>query len=259
MRTESDVIAQLKRWAAAQANVRTMILTSSRANPHRQPDVLSDYDVEVFVRDVTPFAEDDAWVRKFGEIMVRWPIEPAPTFSNEWITQLVLYEDGTRIDFQVTALPPSASENLDAGYRVLVDKDGVGAALSDPTYLRYHVQPPTPEAFVDRMNAFWWDIVYVAKGPLLRWHVVLHYEQPVNVGVYGRWLHQYLDPELWSLYRQTFAAADFEDNWRALFATLELTRRVGHDIAHSCDFPYPEATDRKVTDYIRWIRELDLT
>lgn len=71
MRSEQEVINQLRRWADAQPNVRTLILTSSRADPHRQPDLLSDYDVEVFVRDVSPFTADDAWVRTFGRIMVR--------------------------------------------------------------------------------------------------------------------------------------------------------------------------------------------
>ncbi len=280
MKTEQEILTQLKRWAEAHPNVRTMILTSSRADPHRQPDVLSDYDVEVFVRDLTPFTENDAWVHRFGEIMVRWPRKPTPTFSDEWITQLVLYEDGTRIDFQVTALPPGASENLAAGYRVLVDKDGGGATLPEPTYARFHVQAPTAEAFADRVNAFWWDVIYVAKAlqrgelnyakymldgairfdqllPLLKWHVALHHAQPVNVGVYGRWLHRRLDPDLWMLYRRTFADADFEDNWRSLFATLALVRRLGHDIADACGFDYPETTDRQVTDYIRWIQDLD--
>lgn len=83
MRSEPEVLDLLKRWAAQRANVRAVILTGSRADPRRQPDVLSDYDVEVFVRSVRPFTEDDAWVSDFGEIMVRWPAAPRPTFSDE--------------------------------------------------------------------------------------------------------------------------------------------------------------------------------
>jgi aminoglycoside 6-adenylyltransferase len=201
MRSEQEVINQLRRWADAQPNVRTLILTSSRADPHRQPDLLSDYDVEVFVRDVSPFTADDAWGCTFGRIMVRWPMTPRPTLSDEWITQLVLYEDGTRIDFQITSLPPGASGNLDTGYRVLVDKDDAAPTLPEPTHTQYQIQPPTPEAFAERINAFWWDIVYVAKAlhrgeltyakqmledpvrmrklhPLIEWYIVLHHEAP---------------------------------------------------------------------------------
>lgn len=133
MRSEQDVLNLLKHWAEQRANVRTILLVSSRADPRRQPDLLSDYDMEVFVRDARPFMEDDAWVSDFGDIIVRWPAAPQPTFSDDWITQLVLYEDGIRIDFQITALAPGTSENLDNGYRILVDKDGAAAQLPEPS------------------------------------------------------------------------------------------------------------------------------
>jgi len=205
---------------------------------------------------------------------------PRPTLSDEWITQLVLYEDGTRIDFQITSLPPGASGNLDTGYRVLVDKDDAAPTLPEPTHTQYQIQPPTPEAFAERINAFWWDIVYVAKAlhrgeltyakqmledpvrmrklhPLIEWYIVLHHEAPVATGLYGRWFHRYLEPDLWAEYLQTFAGAEFADNWRALFATLTFTRTLGHAIAQALEAPYPNATDRKVTEYIRWIRDLE--
>lgn len=280
MRSEPEVLDLLKRWAEQRANVRAVILTSSRADPRRQPDLLSDYDVEVFVRQVRPFTEDDAWLYDFGQIMVRWPAAPQPTFSDDWITQLVLYQDGTRLDFQITALAPSASENLDNGYRILVDKDGAAARLPEPTYSRYVIQPPTVQAFEARMNAFWWDIVYVAKAlrrgelnyarymldgtirfdklqPLLEWYIGLNHDWSVSAGIYGRWFHKYLDQSMWESYQRTFAGAEFESNWRALFAAIELVRQLGYTLADSLGFEYPAETDRKVTDYIQWIRGVD--
>ncbi len=280
MRSEPEVLNQLIRWAEARSNVRTVILTSSRADPHRQPDLLSDYDVEFYVRDMTPFAAADDWVREFGEIMVRWPRTPGPTFSEDWITQLVLYEDGTRIDFQVTALLPGASAHLDLGYRILVDKDGAAAALPTPTHRQYAVQLPTPEDFAARLNAFWWDIVYVAKAlrrnelnyakymldgtirfekfqPLIEWTIALTHGDAVNTGVYGRWFRRYLAPETWAAYARTFAGAGIEENWRALFASLEFARRLGRPLADALGVAYPEETDRKVTAYIRWVRGLE--
>lgn len=240
--------------------------------------MLSDYDVEFFVRDVGPFIEDDAWVSDFGEIMVRWPAAPRPTSSDDWVTHLVLYEDGVRIDFQITTLAPSTSENLDNGYRILADKDGVATQLPEPTYTRYIIQRPTAQAFDARMNAFWWDIVYVAKAlhrgelnyarymldgtirfdklqPLLEWYIGLNLDWSVSAGIYGRWFHKYLDQSTWEGYTRTFAGAEFESNWQALFATIELVRQVGHTLAASLGFEYPAETDRKVTGYIQWVRE----
>lgn len=278
MRTEPIVLGQLKKWAKSRATIRTVLLTSSRADPHRTPDILSDYDVEVFVQDATPF-QDDAWLADFGPIMVRWPLHPQPTFDNDWITQLVLFEDGVRIDFQITALPPTASQNLDSGYRIIVDKDNIASQLPAPTHSTYVITPPTAAAFDDRLNAFWWDIVYVAKAlhrgelnyarymldgtirfdklqPLIEWHIGLQHNWLVNTGIYGRWFQEYLDLPTWEAYEKTFAGADFEDNWRALFATLEFVRIIGRGLAQVLGFHYPEQTDKNVTNYIRWIKDL---
>jgi len=280
MRSEPEVLDQLERWAEARADVRAVILTGSRADSRREPDALSDYDVEVFVRDIEPFIRDDAWACDFGEIMVRWPSSPQVTFSDRWVTQLVLYEDGIRIDFQIAALPPGASENLDDGYRILVDKDGVGAHLPEPARSRHVIQRPTVEVFDSRLNAFWWDIAYVAKAlrrgelnyakymldgtirfdqlkPLLEWHIGLNRDWSVDAGIHGRWFHRYLDERTWESYRQTFAGADLESNWQALFSTIELARALGQRIARALGFDYPDETDRKVTLYIQWIRGMD--
>ena len=278
MRTEEQVLAQLKEWAEGRDDVRALILTSSRADPRCTPDVLSDYDVELLVRDGAPYVLDDSWVNDFGSVTVRWPSSPRPTFSEDWITQLVLYEDGVRIDYQITSKELAASCNLDSGYRVIVDKDGIAGRLPAPSYTRYRIVPPTAEAFDTRMNAFWWDIVYVAMAlwrgelnyakfmlegtirfdklrPLIGWHIGLSHGWSVDTGAHGRWFHRYLDHAMWHRYECTFAGAGIEDNWRALFATLELARSLGSEIAAALGFEYPQRTDEQVTTYIRLIKE----
>lgn len=278
-RTEADVLAQLQEWAAASENIRAIILTSSRADPNRTPDLLSDYDVQVYVRDTAPLVADDGWVASFGSIMVRWPLHPTPTFSGDWVTQLVLFDDGVRIDFQITATDQIDTDELDNGYRVLVDKDGLAARLPTPTYTHYAVTPPTAAEFADRLNAFWWDIIYVAKAlhrgelnfakymldgtvrfdklqPLIAWAIATRHDRPVKVGLYGRWFHKHLDAATWARYEETFAGAAFEDNWRALFAMLDFTRSMGHDVADALGFDYPAETDAKVTRFIHAIYTL---
>ncbi|MCB9079941.1 MAG: aminoglycoside 6-adenylyltransferase [Anaerolineaceae bacterium] len=279
MRTEKMVLVQLTPWAEAQPNIRTILLTGSRAEPSRTPDDLSDYDVEVFVRDTTPFINSGAWLAAFGPIMVRWPLSPGPTFSVDWMTQLVLFEDGVRLDFQIMALLPTTSRHLDSGYRVIVDKDDIAPQLPPPTYATYIITPPTAATFSDRSNAFWWDIVYVAKAlhrrelnyarymldgtirfdklqPLLEWHIGLRHHWTVDTGIYGRWFQRYLDADTWAVYESTFAGADFDDNWRALFAMVELVRSLGTNLAEALGFPYPEETDKRVTAYMRRIEGL---
>lgn len=280
MRTEQVVLSQLQNWAENEDNIRALILVGSRVDPRREPDLLSDYDIEVYVRETEPITRDgSSWISEFGSVMVRWPLWPQPTFSDEWITQLVLFDDGIRIDFQFTTKKPAECQGFDDEYRVLVDKDGRTEHLPTPTYSTHTVRRPTVEAFDCRMAAFWWDIIYVAKGlrrgelnyakymldgtirfdklqPLTEWYVgVIHGFFSVDVGIFGRWFHRYLDEETWQLYLQTFAGASIEDNWRALFETIDFVRVIGKHVAETCGFDYPEEVDTKVSRYIKDIKE----
>ena len=72
MRTEQEVLTQFDKWARGNDQVRAAVLTSSRANPERETDFLSDYDIELYVADLESFRRDDEWLSAFGPIMVRW-------------------------------------------------------------------------------------------------------------------------------------------------------------------------------------------
>ena len=62
---EQDVLSKLERWGTQNDNVRAMILTSSRVSKSSKPDKLSDYDVELIVKDLHLFNSDD-WLDYFG-------------------------------------------------------------------------------------------------------------------------------------------------------------------------------------------------
>jgi len=51
MNTTKDMVQTVTDWAKDNENVRAVVLTSSRANPQAPVDRLSDYDIELFVRD----------------------------------------------------------------------------------------------------------------------------------------------------------------------------------------------------------------
>ncbi len=59
---QQEVVYQLTQWAEHQDSVRAMLLTSTRASPHAQVDVFSDYDAILVVRDIRPFFENRAWL-----------------------------------------------------------------------------------------------------------------------------------------------------------------------------------------------------
>ncbi|MEM1155910.1 MAG: aminoglycoside 6-adenylyltransferase, partial [Pseudomonadota bacterium] len=81
--------------------VNALVLTGSRADAARELDALSDYDVEVLVTSWESFQQSDEWLRPFGEVLIRWPIHPQTTFSEAWLTRLVVFQDKVRIDFQI--------------------------------------------------------------------------------------------------------------------------------------------------------------
>jgi len=55
MRTEEEVLSHFKKWARNNELVRAAVLTSSRAKPEAELDFLSDYDIELYVSDISEF------------------------------------------------------------------------------------------------------------------------------------------------------------------------------------------------------------
>ncbi|EIJ81952.1 aminoglycoside 6-adenylyltransferase [Bacillus methanolicus PB1] len=167
---EKEILGQLIDWGKRNDEIRLIILTSSRTNPNAVTDVFTDYDVELFVKDLQPFLQSDKWMEEFGTIITCVPLKAVE--NNNWVTRLVLYEDGTKIDFQISTiesakklanqqqLPPE----YDNGYLVLLDKDNLTINIKPPTYSAYFIKKPTEEEYIEIINDFWWDTTYVAKS-----------------------------------------------------------------------------------------------
>ena len=139
---EAAVLASLMRWAEAHDAVRAVILTSSRAIPNAPLDMLSDYDVILAVRSVEPFYEERAWLGDFGPVLLVYSDPLRPYFGFPTTCIVTQYDNGLKIDFSVCPVEalravvsaPQLPEEFDAGYRVLLDKDGLTAGLRPATY-----------------------------------------------------------------------------------------------------------------------------
>jgi len=206
--------------------------------------------VILFVTDTAPFVMDEQWIAEFGTpiVMLRWVDNDAlPT----QYTRLVIFSDTVRIDFSISPLEAALSgvhEELDLGYRVVVDKDGLAASLPAPTYRAYLPTPPSREAFQSLINDFWWDATYVPKYlwreelftarvshedlryrylfPMLDWWLGCKCDWAINMGRAGRYLQRYLPPAMWSALEETCAGAGLADNWRAFWRLTDLFRDV---------------------------------
>src|SRR5688572_6477472 len=169
----SDVISKLVQWAEQRESIRAMLLTSTRAIPNAPVDILSDYDVVLVVRDIHPFLEDRSWLEDFGEVLVVYwdPIYADPDYGIEKTANVTQYADGLKIDFtlwpvellQKIVQAATLQAQLDAGYRVLLDKDRLTEGIKLPTFRAYIPIPPTEQVYQKTIEDFFSDAPYVAK------------------------------------------------------------------------------------------------
>jgi aminoglycoside 6-adenylyltransferase len=282
-----DVIQQLVEWAEQRPEIRTMLLTSTRAVPNAPVDALSDYDVILVTPAIHAFHADRRWLTDFGEVLVAYwdPIYPEPHDALEVFGNVVQYANGLKIDFtlwpvalvQQIVAKSQLPDELDAGYRVLLDKDGLTERLPAPTYRAYLPTPPDEETFQRVVEEFFSDVPYVAKclwrdellpakwcldydmkhlylRQMLEWRVELDHGWSLKTGALGKGLKKHLSPERWSQLESTFAGASIEENWTALFATVRLYRQVASEVADWLGYSYPHDLDRRVEAYAEQIR-----
>jgi aminoglycoside 6-adenylyltransferase len=285
----TDVITKLTQWAEQRHSIRAMLLTSTRAIPNAPVDDFSDYDVVLIVEDIHPFYEDRAWLEDFGEVLVVYwdPIYPDPDYGYEKFGNVAQYADALKIDFtllpvrwlkkvsEATQLPAE----LDAGYRVLLDKDHLTEGMKSPTYTAYIPTRPTHERYQKLVNDFFSDVPYVAKcllrdellpakwcldydmryihlHPMLEWRMELDHNWKAKAGVLGKGLKKWLPPEIWTKLEETYAGADVAENWQSLFRTLTFFRQIAMEVGAGLGYKYPLELDERVTAFVQRMQQM---
>jgi aminoglycoside 6-adenylyltransferase len=285
-----DTIQAIIQWAQAHDLIRAVLLTSTRAISDSRVDALSDYDVILIVQDVHPFVADHTWLNDFGEVLVSYwdSVHLDPVFGIEKCANVSQYRDGLKIDFnlwtvgllqQIVAAPDLPAE-LDAGYRVLLDKDGLTGRMRTPTGRGYIPVMPTFETYQLLINDFLSDAPYVAKclwrdelmpakwcldydmkhtylRQMLEWRVEIDHDWSVPVGFLGKGLKKYLPLEIWTAVEQTYVEAGIDDNWKALKLTMELFRQVSKEVGDYFGYTYPDELHQRVWAYVEHIMQMD--
>lgn len=277
-------------WAEQQESVRTVLLTSTRANPSADLDAFSDYDVVLVVQDIHPFFDDRTWLQNFGQVLVVYcdPIHPAPGYGIEIFANVTQYEDGLKIDFTLwpvelllrIAEDPVLPPCLDVGYTVLLDKDGLTEGLKAPTYTAYIPSPPAEETYRAVVENFFSDAPYVAKNlrrdelmpakysldavmkqkylrQMLEWRMEIDHGWSLKTGVLGKGLKKRLPPRFWAELESTYVGAGTEENWEALFKTIDLFRKVAIEVADALGYEYPQDLHRRVVDYLQRVHDTE--
>jgi aminoglycoside 6-adenylyltransferase len=281
-------IQRFCRWGQEQQAVRVMLLTGSRASPNRSPDPWSDYDLVLLVDNVHPFFTDRNWLQGLGQVLVGYwdPLRPVPGYADlEQVSNVLLFESGLKIDFTVwpvellpqLAQSPVLPADLDLGYVILLDKDGLTVGMGTPTYTAYIPSPPTVEVYRKVIEDFFSDVPYVAKclrrdelmpakwcldcdmkhnflRQMLDWRMECDHDWSLPTGFLGRGLKKSLPPDIWSQLESTYVGAGIEENWDALFRTLGLFRQVAVEVAERLGYEYPYDMDRRVVAYARQVK-----
>lgn len=286
-RDPAEIISRLIHWAKSKESVRVMLLTSTRAQLDAKSDIFSDYDVILVVRDIHPLWADRSWISDFGDVLVTYwdPIYPEPEYGIEQTGNVIQYADGLKIDFRLWPIDllreivhaPTLPADLDAGYRILLDKDGLAESIPAPTHLAYIPQRPTEDGYRTFVEEFFSDAPYVAKHllrgdllpakwcldydmkhvylrPMLEWRLESEHNWSLPVRNLGKGLKKLLPADLWQELTSTYAGGGIDENWHALFRTLALFRSVARDVADDLGYAYPEELDRRVTAYVHAMR-----
>ena len=283
---EENVLAELVAWGGREEDVRALVLTSTRAQEDDSADALSDYDLIVAVRDPDGFVARSGWVGARGPKLVSWSDEDE-LLGERTTFRGVVYPDGVRVDFTIwpavllerIADADAVPDDLDLGFRILLDKDGSTARWGTPTYRAHIPKPPTQAEFEAIVDEFWWSTTYVAKAlwrgevvfakfvldqdmrlgalrRVLEWRIELDHDWSLLPGVYGRKLERRLPPDLAAELHATYVGADIEENWDALFLTTVLFRRVATEVAAALGYRYPIEVDEGVTAQLEAVRAM---
>jgi len=281
MRSEREMMELIVDTARNDERVRAVIMNGSRTNPNAPRDPFQDFDIVYLVTDVAPFKDNYDWIKRFGEIMILQvpeEMQDPPPSNDGGFAYLMQFADGNRIDLGIYPLAKLNQLERDSLSLLLLDKDGIVESLAPASESDYLPRPPTTKAFSDCCNEFWWVCPYVAKGlwreeityakymldqfvreqlmKMLTWHIGLKTQFLRNLGKYGKYFKQYLEPELWDMLLETYSDASYSNTWEALHTMCDLFRIMALPVAEHFGFAYPHGDDERVLAHLNHVRIL---
>jgi aminoglycoside 6-adenylyltransferase len=281
MRTEQEMYEVILNIARNDERIRVVILNGSRANPNVQSDIFQDFDIVYIVTDVSSFKNDPVWIKQFGELMMMQlpeDMQAPPPMDNGNYAYLMQFADGNRIDLTLHPISNLDELERDSLSILLLDKDGILEPFPPSNESDYLPQPPTPKAFDDCCNEFWWVSTYVAKGlwreeityakhmldqyvrdqlmKMLAWHIGIKTQFSSNPGKFGKHFKQYLEPKLWDMLMETYSDAEYDHTWGALDNMCQLFRVTALSVADKFGYDYPHLDDEKVSAHLKHVRLL---
>lgn len=283
MRSEKEMMDLILDVAIQDAGIRTAVLSGSRANEKVEKDIYQDYDIAYFVKDVTPYYNNMAWIEEhFGKPAIMQLPELMgqpllPPDKDGHFTYLMIFEDGNRIDLSVYSVP--YIHNGEPAV-ILLDKDGTtGQVTVHPEF--WNIQPPTADLYKDTCNEFWWCLNNVGKGiarkelpytmsmlqqyvrdmlnQMVEWYIGIQTEFGLSAGKMGKYYSKYLPAGLYQKYEATYCDSNYSNMWKAVFTACELFHTLAEAVASHFGYCYNEMEEKAMLDYLHKVREHKFT
>lgn len=284
MRTEKEMLDLILSVAKADARIRAVYMSGSRANPKVPRDKYRDYDIVYVVTETASFLADKGWISVFGEAaMVQepdsndlgWGFDRDFSRGYAW---LMLFKDGTRIDLSIkTKEEALLNYGTDSPTVPTLDKDGILPPIPPPNDTDYWVKKPAKPQFDGCANEFWWCLNNVAKGiardqlpyalrmyhqvvhieleKMLAWYIGMNTGFSVSTGMWGKYFKKYLPAELYGRYVRTFADGDYGRLWAAIDTACDLFHTVALEVSAYFGFDYNQADEDGIRWYLDMVRQ----
>ncbi|MBV8256356.1 MAG: aminoglycoside 6-adenylyltransferase [Actinobacteria bacterium] len=258
------VLARLTEWAEREEAVRALVVTSGRAREDDTVDALSDYDVIAVLTDVERFDPEAA----YGPPLARWGDEH-DVHGVRTLFRGTLYEDWVKVDWSLWPVEAARlvaerglTDDLDVGYRVLLDKDALAAGWPPASFRAHIPSPPTEAEYLAVVEEFWWSASYIGKSlwrgerffsrfvldvdirhgvlrRMLEWLIEIDHDWSLRPGAYGRGMERLLPADVLADLEATYAV----DGWEAFDRTAALFRRVARSVGDALGYAYPKRVD----------------
>lgn len=265
-------------WAKTQSNIRAILVVGSRARRDHPADEWADLDLQIFATDFGAYLSGTGWLAELGTVWVCIPFQLAGSEPE----RLVLFDGGYKVDlhfFPLSELQRMVqAQTLDdvyqRGYYTLLDQDGLAAQLPLPSCAPSPLTQPPEDVFSLNVNMFWfgalgnaktirrrdlWSVKggdWRLKGHLLEmmeWHAQAMHGWAYDTWHGGKYLLEWTDPQSRRSLYDVFGHLDSRDSWRALFATMDLFRRLAREVAQRLGYAYPTALDERVTQHVEML------
>ncbi len=264
-------------WVKTIEDIRAAFIVGSRARNDHPADEFSDMDIIFFTSKQNYYLTNNEWLNNFGNIHASF-VTQTDGGDPECLT---LFDGGWQVDFVIHTTDnlnylvknKIIPNNFYRGVKVIIDKDNVVNDIIP----KYSKAPQgnilSEDKFLQTINMFWFIVLYMAKQILrnelwvakvrdgnlkelllqmIEWHEKIINGVDYDTWHAGRFLYEWASKETQEELQNSFGHFDRLDSWNALIATMNLFKRLSHEICDRKKFSYPYDLEKSV---YKWINE----